>query len=1729
MKTKLFTLLIALAASVGTMLHAERCLVASGYCGAEGDSTNLRWELGCDSVLNIYGTGKMADYIDSTMMPWYGYHLSFIQKARLSDSITHIGSMAFHDVRSVKEINLPQNLQSIGEYAISYCTLLKTIEIPSGVTSIDNWAFDGCENLRTIINHATTPQPIQSNVFYYYTYRSGTLYVPAESVELYRAAEGWSGFTNIRPIKCLLASGYCGAEGDGTNLRWELGCDSVLNIYGTGDMRDYRDSTELPWQHYRLSAIKRVELSEGITRIGSHAFESMSALDTVIVPKSVKSIGSGAFLYNELRTLALQEGLERIDDYAFEGCYKLWRVILPSTVEYIGEGAFYNCSSIHSFEAIDNPHFVTHDGVLYRNDTMTLIQYPSSRYDEEYMVPYRCDTICSGAFYSCRYLRSLIFRRCPNSMQHAFSWYDSVSLYVPCDTKEQFMSLSGLPERRIHESVGAPEYAVTLNTNGSGLVNQSDMQVLCSGTDMTITAYPYSGYHFVQWSDSVTDNPRNVHITRDTTFTAVFAPNIYHVNIYARDSTMGYVTHINDYYEYNTRITLTATPYEGFAFKGWSDEKTAFPCQAYAVNREYRVTKDAEVYACFGEPDTTMTGTCGDSLVWELDCDGVLTIKGYGAMTDWENDRLVPWYNNDSQLGKRDYLPIRSVVIEEGVTSVGKYAFRKCSTIVEITLPASLVSIGEEAFKSAAITTLTIPGNVQTIGMGAFNSCSQLHKVVCYAMTPPASTSRFFPSTSSQVINIHIPCGTIQAYSTDNNWKKSYWNLIERVSEYSVGDAVVLTEPTCSNNSTLVFQAPEKAGFFFIRWSDGNTDNPRTVHLETGKTFAVEAEYEAGVADTICAGDRWEGITIHSDTVIGYRHFFVYTHHLPELNEADYPVYLNGKLYYSHTEKSFRKGFAAANRFAPELSDFWCKLRNERDSVVEYYTYTSCGDTLIGHLPVVRQSNYSPNLPASQFTTRGKDFWVGLTLATNASGESVPQAPYLILSAQQPTTVTITNPNVPNWQITRFINPGQAYEEHSIPLEYWYPSDANSIPAIAQKAGMTMPLGLHIEASEDISVVAMQFMHTSADATTILPTAVLGADYYTQDYPPYTNDAESYSTITILAVEDSTMVEILSSSTTLDNHPAGIPYTALLQKGQTYYVLSQNQQALSGTHVACTNGKKIAVFSGNILTQIPNGVSARDCLYEQAVPTQFWGTEFVVTRSLQKDANRVRITAMTDATSVEINGYVNTVLNAGETYEFEMSTGDLSSRYKRLEGTLPPTVQSNAVYIRTSMPVAVYSYDVGASYTAAQTETESGMGDPAMVWIAPLDMRAVECTFATTNSNYYRYHFVNIVAPTAYCEQTTLNGSAVTWNPVAGNPDYSYSRIALGADNGVYTLKNPHGFVAQVYGFGEDVSYAYALGASAVAWPMVSEYDYSCLGDGAIFHLPGTAKYDYIDWNFGDGHDLQSTLTEVYHSYSEPGTYNVTATIYTHREEPFTIYAPITAQLQYTVLQPDTFYHEYEMCKGESFIYYGQLYAQAVRDTLFHRCDSVEIFTLRIADCTVEAPEDIYVEPDTHTADFTWPIITGAEYYTLIVWADANQTERLCTLTFNAAGVLIRIDFGVPTYAPSYALYQPQVPKLRHLRKMVSVGTTTLDFTITGLDSGHEYYYEIQAYDKNNEPLDSKTGTFSTTAEILTGIGNVDDSSMPENGEQVHKILINGQIFILRGEKVYTLQGQEAK
>ena len=105
------------------------------------------------------------------------------------------------------------------------------------------------------------------------------------------------------------------------------------------------------------------------------------------------------------------------------------------------------------------------------------------------------------------------------------------------------------------------------------------------------------------------------------------------------------------------------------------------------------------------------SGTCGDSVTWSLNDEGMLTIAGTGAMTDYNIDNFsdAPWYRVRDQ--------IVNVVVQSGVTSVGSYAFNGYSHIATITLPDSVTTIGERAFCWCnALTGVTLSANVLSIG-----------------------------------------------------------------------------------------------------------------------------------------------------------------------------------------------------------------------------------------------------------------------------------------------------------------------------------------------------------------------------------------------------------------------------------------------------------------------------------------------------------------------------------------------------------------------------------------------------------------------------------------------------------------------------------------------------------------------------------------------------------------------------------------------------------------------------------------------------------------------------------------------------------------------------------------------------------------------------------------------------------------------------------------------------
>ncbi len=150
---------------------------------------------------------------------------------------------------------------------------------------------------------------------------------------------------------------------------------------------------------------------------------------------------------------------------------------------------------------------------------------------------------------------------------------------------------------------------------------------------------------------------------------------------------------------------------------------------------------------------------------------------------------------------------------------------------------------------------------------------------------------------------------------------------------------------------------------------------------------------------------------------------------------------------------------------------------------------------------------------------------------------------------------------------------------------------------------------------------------------------------------------------------------------------------------------------------------------------------------------------------------------------------------------------------------------------------------------------------------------------------------------------------------------------------------------------------------------------------------------------------------------------------------------------------------------------------------------------------------DVTVVPTDSTAVFTWPAVEGAASYTLIVWADAAETERICTLTFDAAGRLTNLDFS----------------KRKPAKQQTGFG---LNFTITGLEEGTTYGYTLEAKSSDDTVLNTEQGEFTTTNNnITTSV----ETSVVDSITGVQKIFENGTIYILRNGEKYLIDGRKVE
>ena len=171
------------------------------------------------------------------------------------------------------------------------------------------------------------------------------------------------------------------------------------------------------------------------------------------------------------------------------------------------------------------------------------------------------------------------------------------------------------------------------------------------------------------------------------------------------------------------------------------------------------------------------SGTCGTNVTWTyVEATHTLTISGEGSMADYSSNTM-PWYPYRKEMTK--------VIIENGVTSIGDYAFGYCNDLTSITIPNSVSSIGSFAFKNCSgLTSITIPNSVTSIGNYAFSNCSGLTSITIPNSVTSIGNSTF--SNCSGLTSITIP------------------NSVTSIGESAFGYCSGLTSITIPNSVTSI-------------------------------------------------------------------------------------------------------------------------------------------------------------------------------------------------------------------------------------------------------------------------------------------------------------------------------------------------------------------------------------------------------------------------------------------------------------------------------------------------------------------------------------------------------------------------------------------------------------------------------------------------------------------------------------------------------------------------------------------------------------------------------------------------------------------------------------------------------------------------------------------------------------------------------------------------------------
>ena len=606
---------------------------------------------------------------------------------------------------------------------------IKNVIISEGATSLGSYALSDCSGLTSV----TIPESVISigdSAFLgcinltkiTFLNPATTIYSSSTTINETATICGYAGSTAqtyaeiynmlfVSICESLIASGACG-----DSLTWELTNYGNLAIYGMGDMTDFKLSSAT-WYGFS-SQIKSVVICEGVTSIGSYAFSNCSSLTTITIPQTLTSIGNSAFV----------------------GCSALTNIVVPESVASIDYGAFNGCTGLTSITFL-NATTKIYDSSNTISLTATIFGYYSSTaqtYAEKYCRKFAMlHTHIYDDWHKLDFKNHI--RYCTDVDCAAFekvphSWNCEVTTYPTCVNTGTKTYTCTECEAILIESV-----PVTGNhTYGNWQKHNDDKHIhYCIGADCDASE---TADHV--WNNGAVTTEPTCAIEGVKTFTCDECGATYTELVPATGN------HTFNDWEY---------------FDGSMHTRACTDIACGGEEFEEHKYNDIYCSVCGYVKNTAVvaSGYCGDNLTWMLCDDGTLVILGSGAMENYSS--TSPWYSYRSS--------IKSVVIDDGVESIGNYAFYKC-TLTSVTIPDSVISIGHSAFGGCSkltsvyitdlevwcnisfgntesnplyydplyyaktlylndelVTNLVIPDSVTSIGDYAFRGCSSLTSI----------------------------------------------------------------------------------------------------------------------------------------------------------------------------------------------------------------------------------------------------------------------------------------------------------------------------------------------------------------------------------------------------------------------------------------------------------------------------------------------------------------------------------------------------------------------------------------------------------------------------------------------------------------------------------------------------------------------------------------------------------------------------------------------------------------------------------------------------------------------------------------------------------------------------------------------------------------------------------------------------------------------------------------